>query len=126
MASNSGLTALVIIGVGVGGYTLYRMSKRGHGSGSHHAGWFLRLGRTGTWATETSVTSAIPLVMASSSPGRGGGGGGMRHYQPQQQPDMSQQGGGDGGEFGQSPQPYQQPPFHHPHGFGGVADSVAK
>jgi hypothetical protein len=100
MASSSGMTALLIIGVGVGGYALYRWSKRGeHGllghAGQHHAGWY---------PDQFFI-------------GRGGGGGGG-HFHPQQQPDMSQQGGGDGGEFGQPPMPYQQPPQHHfhPHG----------
>lgn len=118
MASNSGLTALVIIGVGVGGYALYRMSKRGHGSGSHHAGWYPPAWPYGDLGYGDFGDFGYPFGYGEFFTGRGGGGGGMRHYQPQQQPDMSQQGGGDGGEFGQSPQPYQQPPFHHPHGFG--------
>ena len=69
----------------------------------------LRL-RRGTWATETSVTSAMPRPWRVLHGARRGWGA-CAITSRSSGPDMSQQGGGDGGEFGQSPQPYQRPPF---------------
>jgi hypothetical protein len=114
MASNSGMTALLLIGVGVGGYALYRWYAEQHGGG------FGPVAHGGHPHPAHPAARGYFAGNGYEEAFTGRGGGGFHRYaphnQPEQQPDMSQQGGGAGGEFGQSPM--QQPPYHQPHGFG--------
>jgi hypothetical protein len=60
MASNSGLTALLIIGAGVGGYALWRWSKKG----SHHAGFFTGASPCGVYEYwDDQLKACVPLAL---------------------------------------------------------------
>jgi len=145
MASNAGLTTLLIIGGSVGAYFVYRHFKSdrhlGHGA---TRGYF-----TGSppvppdprnclcpmdldplnaalpsYHCPCNVPGAVrPPFAGYMAVGRGGGGGGHFHHQQQQQQQQQDDGSGGGGgppdPYGQPPMPPQPPPPpYHPHHYG--------
>jgi hypothetical protein len=66
-------TALLIIGVGVGGYALYRFMKRGrsggHLTGHYFAGAPPECGPTSYW--DADKQSCVPLSLPSGGSGQG-------------------------------------------------------
>lgn len=140
MASNSGMTAFLIIGTGIGGYVLYRYLKgdshKFHGHAAH--GYFAGSppvvpdprnclcpmdldplsAALPTYKCPCNVPGAIrPPYAGFMAVGRGGGG--HFHQQQQQQQQQQQDEGGGGGPpdpYSQPPQP--PPPPYHPHHYG--------
>lgn len=144
MASNSGLTALLLIGGGVGAYFIYRHFKDGHIHEGHHLhgaqaakGYFTGAGAgksfdprnclcpmdldplnatLPTYACPCNVPGAVrPPYAGYIAVGRGGGGGGGRGFHQQMQQQQQDQDQDQGDPQDQPPYPPQHHHPYHPH-----------
>jgi hypothetical protein len=113
MASSGGLTALTIIGIGVGGYALYRFWKQSGGhfdfGAEHH---IAHGGHAGVHDAAAARGYFDGYYGYYDYVGRGGGRMPFQHQQQQQQQQQQQaddSGGAGSGEFGMPQQ--QHPPF---------------